>query len=447
VVCIPHFIIIFVVYNNYIILYFDIYIQHLFYFWLCIFIIIKYYVFDIIVFMDALIELSNKHFKNCTTNFTRFMMNEIDWNDRLIAIMGSRGAGKTTLMMQHLKNTYGISNNAVYISLDNVYFTKNTLVDVADHFVKLGGTALYIDEVHKYPNWSIEIKNLYDNYPELKVVFSGSSMLERYKGQGDLSRRLSSYILPAMSFREYIELEHKIAFNSISLDELLSNHLEYAHTICDKIKPIALMNDYLEFGALPFYRDSRSKYHERLLNVINMTLDYDLPSITPTDYAHVIKIKLLLKLISDLVPYKPNISKLSAQTGIDRKTVLKYLDLLNKSGLIILLSEYAVSGSMFTKPQKIYLGNSNFMFALCDEKPNKGTMRETFFCHHLKAKHDVYHSNVSDFLVDNKFTFEIGGKNKNNSQIAGVENSFVAADNLEFGSGTHIPLWLFGFLY
>lgn len=397
--------------------------------------------------MEPLVELSNKHLKSCNTVFKRHIIDEIDWTDRLIAIMGSRGSGKTTLMLQHLKETYRLNESALYISLDNIYFTQNTLIDVADHFAKLGGKALYIDEVHKYPNWSIELKNLHDNYPELKVVFSGSSMLQLYKGHGDLSRRLSTYIMPTMSFREFIELEHKIRFSSISLTDILTSHTEICHDICNEIKPIALFAEYIEYGSLPFYRESRTKYHERLHNIINMTLDYDLPSVTPTDYSHVIKIKLLLKIISDLVPYKPNITKLAAQTGIDRKTVLKYLDLLHRSGLTMQLSNSGVGDSVFTKPQKIYLGNSNLMFALCNEKPPAGTLRETFFCNQLSAKHKVNTSDVSDFLVDNSYTFEVGGKNKRSKQLETVKNGFVAADIIEYGFGNHIPLWLFGFLY
>lgn len=397
--------------------------------------------------MEPLVELSNKHLKSCNTVFKRHIIDEIDWTDRLIAIMGSRGSGKTTLMLQHLKETYRQKESALYISLDNIYFTQNTLIDVADHFAKLGGKALYIDEVHKYPNWSIELKNLHDNYPELKVVFSGSSMLQLYKGHGDLSRRLSTYIMPTMSFREFIELEHKIRFSSISLTDILTSHTEICHDICNEIKPIALFAEYIEYGSLPFYRESRTKYHERLHNIINMTLDYDLPSVTPTDYSHVIKIKLLLKIISDLVPYKPNITKLAAQTGIDRKTVLKYLDLLHRSGLTMQLSNSGVGDSVFTKPQKIYLGNSNLMFALCNEKPQAGTLRETFFCNQLSAKHKVNTSDVSDFLVDNTYTFEVGGKNKRSKQLETVKNGFVAVDIIEYGFGNHIPLWLFGFLY
>jgi uncharacterized protein len=400
-----------------------------------------------LLMMETLFELSNKYLKSCSTLFRRFMIDQVDWRDRLIAIMGSRGAGKTTLILQHLRESYGFSGSALYVSLDNIFFTSNKLVDVADHFVKLGGKALYVDEVHKYPNWSIELKNIYDNYPELKVVFSGSSMLELYKGHGDLSRRLSTYTLPIMSFREYIELEHKIRFSPFSLSDILTNHTEICHDICDKIKPIALFADYIEYGSLPFYRDSRSKYHERLHNVINMTLDYDLPSVTPTDYTHVLKIKLLLKIISELVPYKPNITKLAAQTGIDRKTVLKYLDLLHRSGLTMQLSGPAASDSVFTKPQKIYLGNPNYMFALCDYKPPAGTLRETFFCSQLSARHKVNTSSVSDFLVDKTYTFEIGGKNKGSKQLEMIKNGFVAADSIEFGFKNRIPLWLFGFLY
>ncbi len=400
-----------------------------------------------IIDMETLVDISNKHLRSCSLTFRRHLIDEVDWSDRLIAIMGTRGAGKTTLMLQHLKETYGASGKAIYFSLDNVYFAQNRLVDVASQFVKLGGVALYVDEVHKYPNWSIELKNLYDNYPELKVVFSGSSMLELYKGHGDLSRRLSTYILPTMSFREYIELEHRISFNAYSLSDILTRHIDICHSICDKVKPIALFVDYMEYGSLPFYRDSRTKYHERLHNVINMTLDYDLPSVTPTDYSHVIKIKLLLKIVSDLVPYKPNITKLAAQTGIDRKTVLKYLDLLHRSGLTMQLSSPTSSDSIFTKPQKVYLGNPNYMFALCDEKPKIGTLRETFFSNQVSAKHQVHANDISDFIVDKTYIFEIGGKNKGNKQLQKASNGFVAADNIEYGSGNHIPLWLFGFLY
>lgn len=397
--------------------------------------------------MEKIIYLSNKKISNTNLNFCRYIYSEIDWNDRLISILGSRGAGKTTLMLQHLKTNYGNSGKALYISLDNTYFTTNKLIEVADTFSKHGGKALYIDEVHKYPSWSIELKNIYDDYPELNIVFTGSSMLELYKGQGDLSRRLSSYTLAPMSFREFIEFEHKIKFDAIDLENILTNHIEISNTICTKLKPLALYKDYIEFGNLPFYKENRSKYHERLINVVNMTLDYDLPSITPTDYLHVVKIKQLLKLISDLVPFKPNISKLAAKTEIDRKTVIKYLNLLNKSELIHLLNPYSKSDSVFTKPQKIYLGSPNFMFSLCDDKPNTGTLRETFFCQQLSVKHKVNTSPESDFLIDNRLTFEIGGKNKNNSQIANIKDAFIAADDIEYGFANKIPLWLFGFLY
>ena len=198
---------------------------------------------------------------------------------------------------------------------------------------------------------------------------------------------------------------------------------------------------------MPFFKDSKSKYHERLHNVINLTLETDLPSITPTDYNHIIKLKRLLKLISDMVPFKPNISKLSSKTEIDRKTTLKYLDILNRAELINMISLPSKGDSIFTKPEKIYLGNPNLMFALCDEKPNIGTMRETFFAEQLKAKHKVNHSSVSDFLIDNKYTFEVGGENKDFSQLKDTENAYVAADEIEIGIGNKIPLWLFGFLY
>lgn len=397
--------------------------------------------------MERLYALSNKRLRNLSSNFSRYLLPEVDWNDRLIAIPGSRGAGKTTLMLQHLKDTYGFSEEGIYMSLDNSYFTRNSLLETIDKFVKYGGKAAYLDEVHKYPDWSIALKNIYDEYPEVKIIFSSSSMLELYKGKGDLSRRLSSYTLYPMSVREYIELEYNISFPAYTLDEILNNHKEICRSINEKVKPLKIFKEYLEYGALPFFKDSRSKYHERLHNVINLTLETDLPSITPTDYSHIIKLKRLLKIISEMVPFKPNISKLSSKTEIDRKTTLKYLDILNRAELIMLISLPNKGDSIFTKPEKIYLGNPNLMYALCDETPNRGTLRETFFAEQLKAKHKVMHSTVSDFLIDNKYTFEIGGKNKDFGQLKGEDMAYVAADEIEVGFGNKIPLWLFGFLY
>jgi predicted AAA+ superfamily ATPase len=272
-------------------------------------------------------------------------------------------------------------------------------------------------------------------------------MLELYREQGDLSRRLSTYHLAPLSFREFLELEYKIKLEPLTLGNILKNHIDISRAVCDKIRPLAYFKDYMEYGALPFYRESRSKYHERLINIVNMTLDYDLPSISPIDYSHVVKLKQLLKIISDLVPYKPNISKLAAQTGIDRKTVLKYLDLLKRSELTMQVNYPGKSDSVFTKPEKIYLGNPNFMFSLCDEKPNSGTLRETFFAQQLSVNHSVTHSKISDFLIDNTYTFEIGGKNKDYKQISETENSYIAADEIEYGFGNKIPLWMFGLMY
>jgi uncharacterized protein len=397
--------------------------------------------------METIIELSNRRLKNTSMGFIRCIMNKIDWNDRLISIVGARGSGKTTLMLQFIKKNYGIGTEAIYLSLDNIYFADNRLFNVADRFVKLGGKALFLDEVHKYPNWSIELKNIYDEFPELKVVFSGSSMLELFKSNGDLSRRVSTYHLPTLSFREFIEFEHKVSFDSFSLDDILKHHTDIAVSIISKIKPIALFEQYLKYGAYPFFKDSMVKYHERLLNTINLILDYDLPSITPIDYAHVLKIKLLLRVISVTVPYKPNITKLATQTEINRKSVLKYLDLLERSGLIGVLKNNKNGDSILTKPSKIYLGNPNLMFALCDEKPNYGTLRETFFFNQLSNNYVITESETADFFVNNKYTFEIGGKSKDTNQLNGVSLGYIAADNLEIGYAHKIPLWLFGFLY
>ncbi len=396
--------------------------------------------------MEILYELSSKKLRSMNADFVRHLFHEIDWNDRLISIAGSRGTGKTTLMLQHLKKTY-TESEALYVSLDHLYFTKNNLVETADRFSKMGGRALYLDEVHKYPNWSMELKNIYDDYPELNIVFSASSMLEIYKGSGDLSRRLSSYHLPSLSFREYIELEYSIAFPRVELEELLKNHTQYSHIVLAKMRPIPAFEKYMQYGSYPFFKESLKKYHERLMHVVHAVLENDLPSITPVEYTQVVKIKFLLKIISEAVPFKPNITKLASLLEMDRKTVLKYLDLLHRSGLITLLRDSTHGDSALSKPQKIYMGSPDLMFALCDYKPSAGTLRETFFCNQMRYKHVLSESKHADFLLDNKITIEVGGVNKGSNQIAGIANSYIAQDNLEHGHGNIIPLWLFGFLY
>ncbi len=397
--------------------------------------------------MEYLFAEFQKRLRIVNTQFVRYLHGEIDWNDRLIAITGARGSGKTTLMLQQIKMAHQRSDEVLYLSVDDIYFINNNLKDTVSQFVAKGGKFLFIDEVHKYPNWSTEIKNCFDTFPELQIVFTGSSILEIHKGQADLSRRLSLYHLAPMSYREFLQFETQTLFPAVSLEDVLKNHLSLCNNINDKIKPLKHFTDYLKWGALPFYKENPNKYHQRLRSIINVILENDLPAIVPIDYAHILKIKQLLKIISESVPFKPNITKIAERTGIERKTVLKYLDYLHKAELIQLLESGVEGIAVFNKPEKIYLGNTNLYFALNQSIPEIGSLRETFFQQQLSVKYKLDFGEIADFCVDSKYIFEIGGKSKDRKQIESYTNGYLAIDDLEYGFQNKIPLWLFGFLY
>lgn len=401
----------------------------------------------IIKFMERVYILSERRIKNTSLNFVRYLNNKIDWNDRLIGLTGFRGCGKTTLMLQQLKIGRYPANTAVYVSLDEIWFTQNRLVDFADDFVNKGGKYLFLDEVHKYPSWSIEIKNLNDSYADLHIVFSGSSMLEVYKGGGDLSRRLSLYHLYPLSFREFLEFEHHIKIEKVSFTDIISNHKDISFEITQKVKPIAHIKDFLTYGSLPFFKENKTKYHDRLREVVNLILETDLPAITDIDYAHVLKLKKLLMVIAGNVPFRPNITQLAAKIETERRTLYKYLDILERAGLIIQLSEPGNGLNVLTKADKLLLGSPNLCHALCSETPNIGNLRETFFVNQLQCVAKVNSSQSADFLIDTKYTIEVGGRNKDSSQINNIENAYLAIDDIENGYGKRIPLWLFGMMY
>jgi len=397
--------------------------------------------------MDTLNSVSLRRVKNTSLQFKRYLYSEIDWTDRLIAFSGARGTGKTTLMLQYMKETFGTDNQAIYVSLDDIYFSKNRLTDFAEIFYARGGKFLFLDEVHKYPDWSIEIKNIYDSYPDMKIVFTGSSVLEVYKGQGDLSRRVSLYKINEMSFREFIEYEYNTIIDAVKITDIISNHRDISWAISEKIKPLACIHNYWEYGSYPYYKESKNKYPDRLKQVINTVLETDIPVVLNIDYKHIIKIKKLLQSISNSVPFTPNISKLADIIESDRKTVYTYLELLERAGMISMLYSDAHGFSKLRKPEKIYLNNNNLLYALAETTPNIGNLRETFFNNQISCKHTTDYTNNGDFLVDNKYIFEIGGKGKNFAQIKDIPNSFLAIDDIEYGEGNRIPLWLFGFLY
>lgn len=381
-------------------------------------------------------------------DFVRYLYHEIRWNNRLIAITGARGTGKTTLMLQYIKEHYpGYGSEALYASLDNIWFATHSLYELADEFQKMGGKALFLDEVHKYPTWSREIKNIYDSFPDMKVVFTGSSLLEIHKGEADLSRRAVTYHLHGLSFREFLQFEYGYQMDALPLADILTRHIETAIEIGKQLKPLVAFKEYLTYGYYPFYKEDKVMYHERLLATLNTILDVDLPSTEKIDYYSLGKIKKLFAILAQLVPYIPNISMLSKEIEVSRISLLNFLTYLQKAQALLLLDKEALGIKQLTKPEKIYLGNTNYAYALGGEKTDIGNVRETFFFNQTLVRHKVTYSTQIDFMLDETYNFEIGGKNKTKKQLAGVENGYLALDNIELGFGNEIPLWLFGLLY
>ena len=397
--------------------------------------------------MENLIDKSTKKIENINTDFKRFLIKEINWDRKLIGIKGARGTGKTTLLLQYIRENYGLSDEVLYVSLDDIYFSENKLVALADAFAKIGGKFLFLDEVHKYPDWSREIKNIYDDFPELKIVFTGSSILEIDKSESDLSRRSVVYELPVLSLREYIALKGGVNLEVYSLSDILLNHKEIEVQINKRIKPIKELKEYNQSGAYPFFVEAEKEYSNHIERIINLILETDLPAFTSIDFASIVKLKQLLYVISESVPFQPNISRLSVKIGITRDTLIRYLSYLEKAHLISLLRTNTKGISKMAKPDKIYLNNNNLMYALQPGLVNPGTIRETFFQNQLSVKHKVDLPQKGDFIVDDNYIFEVGGKNKTQKQIIDMPNAFVVPDNLEYGYRNRIPLWLFGFLY
>lgn len=398
--------------------------------------------------MEQLIEKYRRKLAQTQTGFVRSIMSQINWDARLIGIKGSRGVGKTTLLLQYAKLYLADQIQwSLYASLDNIWFSDNKLTDLVDTFVKQGGKYLLLDEVHKYPQWSVEIKNIYDDYSELKVIFTGSSLLEILNARADLSRRAVIYTMQGLSFREYLNMELNTDFSVYSLKEIITNHQSLSQQIAARIKPLQYFIPYLSGGYYPFFNEQAELYHIRIEEVINLILEIELPQLRNVNIAYINKLKQLLLIIAQSAPFIPNISKLSERIGINRETLLTYIYYLNEAHLIFSVYKDANGISMLQKPDKLFLENSNLMFTMRSSSVNTGNVRETFFVNQLKYKHQVEISEKSDFIVDNFFTFEIGGKSKKQRQIIDLENAFIAADDIEYGYHNKIPLWLFGFIY
>ena len=398
--------------------------------------------------MENLFKMFYQLLSRTDLAFIRYLYPKIRWNNRLIGITGARGTGKTTILLQYIKRNFGNAPKEIlYVSLDNIWFSNNRLIDLISDFDKMGGKYLFLDEVHKYGNWSQEIKNAYDNFPDLRIVFTGSSMLEIYKGNADLSRRAVHYELHGMSFREFINYDQNIEFETFTLEDILQNHIEIASAINERIKPLPLFHRYLKEGYYPYYKEDSEIYGERLLHTVNVILETDLPSIENIEIHTIKKIKQLLFVIAQRVPFSPNISELATILETSRKSLLNFLTTLEKAHLINLLQQNTSRLKILAKPEKIYLNNTNLACALETEKPDTGNLRETFFFNQLKAVSDITSAHKADFTVNNRYIFEVGGKNKGHEQIMGLENAYLALDHQEYGFGNKIPLWLFGMLY
>lgn len=398
--------------------------------------------------MEEILKYSQLKVNKTSMDFTRYLLDEIEWGDRLIGIKGARGVGKTILMLQRLKKKYGNSLKALYVTLDNFYFTKNRLFDFAEHFYHNGGRVLFLDEVHRYPYWSVEIKNLYDIYDDLQIVFSGSSAIQLHNADGDLSRRAAMYNLHELSFREYLQLSGNGNFEKYNLQDILENHQSIASKITEHITVIPLFKKYLKEGVYPFFKEIKGQFYDRLTNTINIIIENDLQIIENINYQTTYKLRQLVAVLADSVPFKVNISDLSRKVGLSRDVLLRLLFVLDRANLIKGIRQEGSVGGYLTKPDKIYLNNTSLLYALhSSETSIDGTVRETFFMNQMCKSHEVKTSKTSDFLIDSRFTFEIGGRSKSFKQIVGIDNSFVVADNIEFGYGNKIPIWLFGFMY
>ena len=398
--------------------------------------------------MELLFQLNDQLLGLTSTGFVRSIMDDIPWNERLVSIRGSRGVGKTTLLLQYQKLHYGINNRkALYVSLEGAYFTRNSLVDFARQFYLQGGERLFLDEVHNYPNWSREIKEIYDFYPMLKIVFTGSSLLQILNADADLSRRCLNYTMQGLSFREYLKFYHDIDVPRYSLQEILSDNASICSAIFRQFRPMEFFNDYLTQGYYPFRKESPERYPMKVENLVDVILNIELPKLCGVDISKVRNLKALLVVMASNVPMLVDVSKLSTMIGLSRMSTLAYLQYLHRAALIRLLYSDDLSVKKLQKPDKILLENSNLLPVLSLEKPNLGTMRETFFCNQLGYKHQIEYTRQGDFLIDHKLTFEIGGKSKDGKQVAQTENSYIAADDMEFPVGNKLPLWLFGLMY
>ena len=395
--------------------------------------------------LETLTKRYNQIEKLQRHEYQRYFSNVVDFSDKMVGILGSRGVGKTTYILQYLKALDIPRHKKLYFSADSISLSNHSLYEIAEEFSKIGGEVLAIDEIHKYPNFATELKSIYDTF-DLKVIFSGSSAVALENSKVDLSRRAVLYRVNGLSFREFLEFETGEKFASYSLEEILENHVQLAYELNERVKPFAYFSKYLEYGYYPFYKQNINLYPQKLGEILNIVLESDLPLIFKIDTSNINKLKKLLAMLCQSKPYELNISKLSQKIELNRATLYNYLAYLEAGHLTKMIRQHSKGDTIFTKPEKLYLNNTNLSFSYCDNK-DKGVIREIFFTNQLSQTHTIHYSKIGDFLVDNKYIVEVGGKNKSYKQIKDIENSFIVVDEIEIGRGNKIPLYLFGFLY
>ena len=404
--------------------------------------------------MQELFNISSRLINKTSNEFVRGLYSKIDWTQPLIEIRGSRGVGKTTLMLQKAQEIKSKGHQVLYVSLDLPYFFKNSLFEFINEYIQYGGEYIFIDEIHRYPSkhkdsdWSLELKNSVDSFPELKIIYSGSSILHLFHGNGDLSRRKASYLLKGLSFREYLSFKKVLITDEIDFEELLKNHTTIAEEIAIKIKPLLHFKNYLKTGYYPFYKENEGVYFSQIQQIINLIIDTDIPYLTSISNQAKEQLKRLLGAISTTVPYTPNMKNLATMVDVtDQRTLIKYLQLLEEAQILQLVKSDAKGNKQLQKPEKILIQNTNLMVALGMQNTDIGTQRETFFYNQVSTNQTIVYSAKADFLVNGTYLFEVGEKNKGKQQIKNESNAYIVSDDIEVGFGNKIPLWLFGMGY
>ncbi len=393
--------------------------------------------------MEHLILKSKQKAKLITEKKRRYLFEQIDWEQRLIVILGYRGTGKTTVLLQYLASA---KQKGIYLSLDDFYFETNRLVETVQQLYADGFRLFLLDEIHRYVWWSKDIKQLYDDFIDIQLIVTGSSILDISKGSADLSRRAAVYSLQGLSFREYLYFYKNINLPRLALDEIINKHHTISSDLLDLFNFEKDFSNYLEYGYFPFFLEGTKTYYQKLEETINLVIDTDIAPFEELQYSTTRTMKKLLFVLSQSVPFTPNINKLSQNLEAPRNTILRLLDYMNTAQILLLLKSQAKGDSYLQKPEKIYLQNTNFIYLFSHNKANIGNIRETFFFNQLSAMHNVIAAKFGDFMVDDTYVFEIGGASKTNEQIKGIPNAYLALD-IKTGQSTRIPLWMFGLLY